>query len=86
MYKVFQILKIDFCLYQVLAFIILNMQIDIKMFNDYIVLNNWRVFMIACAVPSVLTAFLFMILPESPKFCLYVSLKRIFYSSVKFKN
>jgi hypothetical protein len=41
-------------------------------FSNLIKINNWRVFMMACALPSLISALSLLILPESPKFYLYV--------------
>ena len=65
-----------FWIKKVLAYIILNLKsIDVVLFGS-ILINNWRWFMIACAQPSFITAFLLLLLPESPKYCLHVSLKK----------
>ncbi|CAF0814444.1 unnamed protein product [Brachionus calyciflorus] len=54
------------------AYIILNQhEIRISLFSDFIIINNWRLFMIVSSIPSCITCFLILILPESPKFCLY---------------
>lgn len=53
------------------AYIILNYP-DFKfVLLGSIVINNWRLFMIVCSIPSLITAFLLLFLPESPKFHLY---------------
>jgi hypothetical protein len=62
-------------LISVLAYIILNTHVDINLFSGFIVINNWRLFMMASAVPSVLTALVLILFPESPKFCIYVRKK-----------
>ncbi|RNA29098.1 synaptic vesicle glyco 2B-like [Brachionus plicatilis] len=54
------------------AYILLNnFQINISLFSGYIIINNWKMFMIASALPSAITCVLLLMLPESPKFCLY---------------
>ena len=45
-------------------------------FRGLVRINDWRLFIIVCALPSILTAVLLLFLPESPKFCLYVRKKR----------
>lgn len=52
-----------------MAYIILNhSEFKYILFGGAIILNNWRVFMIFCSFPSLLTALLLLFLPESPKF------------------
>lgn len=54
------------------AYIIINQySIQISLFSGSIIINNWRMFMIVCSIPSAITCFLILVLPESPKFCLY---------------
>ncbi len=55
-----------------IAYIILDHpDFQYTLLDGFIILNNWRVFMICCSIPSVLTAVLLLLLPESPKFHLY---------------
>ncbi len=55
-----------------IAYMILNStDFSYILLDSLIVLNNWRVFMICCSIPSLLTAFLLLFLPESPKFYFY---------------
>lgn len=53
------------------AYIILNSPEFSIVLTSSIAINNWRLFMIACSIPSLITAFLIIFLPESPKFHLY---------------
>lgn len=55
-----------------LAYILLDRaEFSFALFGTFIILNNWRIFMIVCSLPSLLTAILLLFLPESPKFHLY---------------
>ena len=49
-------------------------------FSESIKINNWRFFMILCAMPSTLSAISILFLPESPKFDLYVRLEIILFN------
>lgn len=54
------------------AYVILNhADINVNWFSGFIIINNWRFFMIVCSFPSIVTGFGLFFLPESPKFCLY---------------
>lgn len=46
-----------------------------SLLNGFLLINNWRVFMIVCALPSIITAIMLAFLPESPKFYLYNGLQ-----------
>lgn len=54
-----------------------------SLLDGFIILNNWRVFMILCSMPSFLTAFLLLFLPESPKFHLYNGLQANAHRTLK---
>lgn len=54
------------------AYLILNHgEISISWLSGFIIINNWRLFMIVCSFPSIVSAIAIFFLPESPKFCLY---------------
>ncbi|XP_067635960.1 synaptic vesicle glycoprotein 2B [Eurosta solidaginis] len=51
-----------------LAWLIIPSGIGFK--TDLITYNSWRIFLVVCALPSFIVAFLLFYLPESPKFLL----------------
>lgn len=62
-------------MYLVLAYIVLNSgPININWFSGFIIINNWRLFMIVCTIPSIVTGIALFFLPESPKFCFFVNI------------
>ncbi|GLV44909.1 uncharacterized protein CBL_14519 [Carabus blaptoides fortunei] len=53
-----------------IAWLILPMDITFRIFNLNI--NSWRIFLALCALPSLIAAIGHTILPESPKFLMYI--------------
>nr|XP_022914695.1 synaptic vesicle glycoprotein 2B [Onthophagus taurus] len=43
---------------------------DIGVVSEYFTYNSWRIFLLVCAVPSIIVGVLLFFLPESPKFLL----------------
>nr|CAD7196914.1 unnamed protein product [Timema douglasi] len=55
-----------------LAWIIIPQPWSWELFDGYIVYNSWRVYVLVCAMPSLLAAFLMTFFLESPKFLMAV--------------
>nr|CAD7443765.1 unnamed protein product [Timema bartmani] len=55
-----------------LAWIIIPQPWSWELFGGYIVYNSWRVYVLVCAMPSLLAAFLMTFFLESPKFLMAV--------------
>ncbi|XP_015840824.1 synaptic vesicle glycoprotein 2B-like isoform X1 [Tribolium castaneum] len=55
-----------------LAWAILPQHIDLNIYNNKIVLHSWNIFLLVCAIPSLISGIIFMFLPESPKFLMTV--------------
>lgn len=51
-----------------LAYFLLPLTFRIELIPGVMDLTSWRVFFLACAVPSLVSGLMFMYLPESPKF------------------
>ncbi|RZB39871.1 Sugar tr and/or MFS 1 domain containing protein [Asbolus verrucosus] len=54
-----------------LAWAILPQKIDIRL-DDNIVLHSWNIYLLVCAIPSLISGILFIFMPESPKFLMTV--------------
>ncbi|KAB0802061.1 hypothetical protein PPYR_04247 [Photinus pyralis] len=55
-----------------MAWIIFTDSINISTFGGFIVLRSWNLFILATAIPSLMAGFLYILLPESPKFLMTV--------------
>jgi VNT family MFS transporter (synaptic vesicle glycoprotein 2) len=55
-----------------LAWAILPQEINLNLFNQNIVLHSWNIFLLVCAVPSLLSGIIFLFMPESPRFLMTV--------------
>lgn len=55
-----------------MAYFLIPMDINFQIFNGYLIIENWRVFLITCSVMVFLAAFLVYTMDESPKFLMAV--------------
>lgn len=55
-----------------MAYFLIPMDINFQLFNGYLIIDNWRVFLITCSVMVFLAAFLVYTMDESPKFLMAV--------------
>nr|CAD7423815.1 unnamed protein product [Timema monikensis] len=55
-----------------LAWIIIPQPWSWELFDGYIVYNSWRIYVLVCAMPSLLAAFLMTFFLESPKFLMAI--------------
>ncbi|XP_063923257.1 synaptic vesicle glycoprotein 2C-like isoform X2 [Zophobas morio] len=55
-----------------LAWAILPQKIVITLFNNSVVLRPWNLFLLVCAIPSLVSGIIFIFMPESPKFLMTV--------------
>lgn len=55
-----------------LAWSIFTDKINIPLFDGHIILRSWNVFLFVCSIPSFLASFVYMLMPESPKFLMSV--------------
>ncbi|KAJ3659516.1 hypothetical protein Zmor_011200 [Zophobas morio] len=51
---------------------ILPQKIVITLFNNSVVLRPWNLFLLVCAIPSLVSGIIFIFMPESPKFLMTV--------------
>ncbi|KAF2881074.1 hypothetical protein ILUMI_25095 [Ignelater luminosus] len=51
-----------------LGWLIFSDKITISLFDGFIVLRSWNIFLLVCSLPSLIAGFAYMALPESPKF------------------
>ncbi|KAF5295131.1 hypothetical protein FQA39_LY13282 [Lamprigera yunnana] len=52
----------------IMSILILSNPVHIPMFNDYIVLKSWNIFLLFCSIPSFMAEFFYIMFHENPKF------------------
>ncbi|XP_025199407.1 solute carrier family 22 member 4-like isoform X1 [Melanaphis sacchari] len=61
-----------FVLQPLVAYFLIPMDINLQFLNGYLIIDNWRVFLITCSIMVFLAAFLVYTMDESPKFLMAV--------------
>ncbi|KAL5242741.1 hypothetical protein ACI65C_010151 [Semiaphis heraclei] len=61
-----------FVLQPLVAYFLIPMDINFQFFNGYLIIENWRLFLMTCSVMVFLAAFLVYSMDESPKFLMAV--------------
>ncbi|KAF5299450.1 hypothetical protein FQR65_LT01030 [Abscondita terminalis] len=51
-----------------LAWLIFTDKINIPIFDSYIVIRSWNVFLFVCSIPSFMASIIYFMMPESPKY------------------
>lgn len=55
-----------------LGWMVFSDTVNISLFNDVVLLRSWNIFLFVTAIPSFIAFFLYILLPESPKFLMMV--------------